>query len=167
MAQTVTLHRGQVTLAASTSTILFTSTSSGTATRVIPGYLAWYSDFGTVYGYCTFGILRNGASSPNFSIIAATYPGTAVRQMSFSPHNTASGWHGQGTSNSEKVPVFTNGTINPTGVGAMTEGNSTMAWFNKNLIIGPSDAFYAAWADTGGGNRAAIIEYCFTLITES
>ena len=166
MAQTVTLHRGQVTLAHNTSTLLFTSTSSGTATRVIPGYLSYQSDFSTVYGYCTFGLLRSGASSPDFVIIGATYPGSPVRHVSFSPHDTASGWHGSGTSTTENVPVFSNGSAGPIGTSSVYQGSPVMAWFNRNIMIGPSDAFYCSWFDNGGGNRSVVVEYCFTLITE-
>lgn len=167
MPQTITLNRGTVTLANNTSTLLFTSPSSGTATRVMPGYLSYQSNFSTVYGYCTFGILRDGASSPDFVIIGATYPGAAARQVSLSPHNTASGWHGSGTSSTENVPVFVQtSTAGPISAQAMYQGSPIMGWFNKNIVIGPSDAFYCAWFDNGGGNRSAVVEYCFTLITE-
>jgi hypothetical protein len=167
MAQTVSLHRGQVTLANNTSTLLFTATSSGTATRVIPGYLSYQSDFSTVYGYCTFGILRSGESSPNFVIIGATYPGAPARQVHLSPHDTASGWHGNGTSTTENIPVLVQtGAAGPIQTGAMYQGAGIMAWYNKSIIIGPSDAFYCGWSDNGGGNRSAVVEYCFTLITE-
>jgi hypothetical protein len=167
MPQTISLQRGTVTLSNNTSTLLFTATASGTATRVIPGYLSYQSDFSTVYGYCTFGILRNGASSPNFVIIGATYPGSPARQVSLSPHDTASGWHGQGTSTTENVPVLVQtSTAGPIQTSAMNQGSPIMGWFNRNIMIGPSDAFYCAWSDNGGGNRSAVVEYCFTLITE-
>jgi len=167
MAQTVTLHRGQITMSNNTTSLLFTATSSGTATRVIPGYLSYQSDFSTVYGTCSFGILRSGASSPDFVIIGGTYAGAPARQLSLSPHDTASGWHGNGTSTTENVPVLIQtGTAGPIQLTAMQQGSPIMGWFNKSIIIGPSDAFYCSWNDNGGGNRAAVVEYCFTLITE-
>lgn len=167
MAQTVTLHRGQITMSHNTTSLLFTATSSGTATRVIPGYLSYQSDFSTVYGYCSFGILRDGASSPDFVIIGGTYPGAPARQVSLSPHDTASGWHGSGTSSTENIPVLVQtGTAGPIQQQSMWQGTPIMGWFNRKIMIGPSDAFYCSWYDNGGGNRAAVVEYCFTLITE-
>lgn len=168
MPQTVSIQRGEVTLAHNTSTLLFTTSSSGTATRVIPGYLSYQSNFSLVYGYCSFGLLRNGASSPDFTIIGATYPGDQARQLSLSPHDTATGWHGQGTSTTENIPVFVQqNTAGPVWTSSMYQGAPIMGWFNRNIIIGPSDAFYAAWFDNGGNNRSAVIQYCFALITES
>ena len=168
MPQTVSIQRGEVTLAHNTSTLLFTATSSGTATRVIPGYLSYQSNFSTVYGYCSFGLLRSGASSPDFVIIGGTYPGSPARQLSLSPHDTATGWQGSAGSSTANVPVFAQtGSAGPIWTPSMYQGSPIMGWFNRNIIIGPSDAFYAAWFDNGGNSRSAVIQYCFALITES
>jgi hypothetical protein len=170
MPQTVTLQRGEISMTHNTTSLLFTSTSSGTATRVIPGYLSFQSDYSSTYGHCTFGILRNGASSPDFVVFAAT-TGTQTRQLHFTPHNTATGWHGQGASSVETSIVFGNftSTIGMTrNVPAyLASGTPTLAWYHKNLMIGPSDAFYCNWFDNGGSSNPAVVTYCFTLITES
>lgn len=167
MAQTIALQRGSVTISHNTSTLLFTNTSSGTATRVIVGYLSWTSDFSTVYGQCTFGILRNGASSPNFSIFAANYGGGATRNISFSPNDTSTGWHGQGASSIENIPVLYNDTAGIIGAYSLSGSSSPlMATYNKNVMLGPSDQIHCGWYDNGGGNRAAVVQYCLTLITE-
>lgn len=169
MPQTITLQRGEVTISNNTSTVLFTNGSSGTATRLVVGYLGYTSDFATVYGYCTFAVLRNGATSPNFNIIAATYPSDPARTVSFSPHDTANAWHGQATSTFEYSPVFRNSTAGIVGASCLSaSGNGpTRAFYNPNVMIGPSDVVYCGWSDNGGGNRAAVVQYCFTLITES
>jgi hypothetical protein len=167
MAQTIALQRGSVTLSNNTSTLLFTNTSSGTATRLIVGYLSYVSDFSTVYGYCSFGILRSGASSPNFSMFAGTSPGQPARAVSLSPNDTSSGWHGNSGSGTENVPTITGDGTGLVGVSSISVGNGPIvATYNKNVMLGPSDAIYCAWSDNGGGNRAAVVQYCFTLITE-
>jgi hypothetical protein len=167
MAQTIALQRGSVTLSNNTSTLLFTNTSSGTATRLIVGYLSYLSNFPTVSGHCTFGILRSGASSPNFSMFAGTYPGQLARQVNFSPNDTSSGWHGTSGGPIENNPTLTNDNTGLIGASSMSVGNGPIvATYNKNVMLGPSDAIYCAWKDNGGGNRAAVIQYCFTLITE-
>lgn len=167
MAQTIALQRGEVTLSAYTQTLLFTNTSSGTATRLVVGYLSWTSNFTSVYGMCAFGVLRSGAASPNFSIFAGTAGGPATTGT-FTPHNTGTGWHGQGVSSTENVPaLYGQGASNPIGSASLYQGSSPiMAWYNKNVMLGPSDQIYVSWYDNGGGNRAATIQYCFTLITE-
>lgn len=167
MAQTIALQRGAVTLSAYTSTLLFTNTSSGTATRMVVGYLSWVSDFNTVYGLCTFGVLRNGSSSPNFSIFAGTAGGPA-RTETFVPHDTGTGWHGQGISSTENsIAIYNQGGATPIQSSSAYSGAAPiLAWYNKNVMLGPSDSVYVSWYDNGGGNRAATIQYCFTLITE-
>lgn len=171
MAQTITLQRGELTLTHNTNSLVFTNGASGTATRMVVGYLSWTSNNSTVYGSCTFAVLRNGASTPNYSIFAATFVGDAARTMSFSPHDTTNGWHGQATGTFEYSPCLKNtldagiaGT--PVSLSASANGPSR-AFYNPDTMLGPSDAVYCAWYDNGGGARSAVIQYCFTLITES
>lgn len=167
MAQTIALQRGTVTLTQGASTLLFTNTSSGTATRVIVGYLSYTSNYSTVYGYCSFGILRSGASSPNFTMFAGTYPGQPSRTVSFSPNDTSSGWHGNSGGGTENNPTFSNSGGGLISTSSISVGNGPIvATYNKNVMLGPSDAIYAAWYDNGGGGNPAVIQYCFTLITE-
>lgn len=171
MAQTITLQRGELTLANNTNSLVFTNGVGGIATRLVVGYLSWTSNNATVYGSCTFGVLRSGASSPNFSIIAACATGDARRTVSFSPHDTANGWHGQATGTFEYSPVlFNSGSAGIAGTPSCLSGSSngpTRAYYNSNVMLGPSDAVYCAWFDNGGGNQSAVIQYCFSLITES
>ena len=168
MAQTIALQRGQVTMTQNTQTLLFTNTSSGTATRMMVGYLSWTSDNSTVYGACSFGILRSGESSPNFTAFAAG-GGAAVRRMvSFSPSNTRTGWHGQGVSTTEYSPLMSNTSadlIGSTCLGSNV-GSPVNAYYNTDVMLGPSDAVYCGWYDNGGGGQSAIVQYCFVLVTE-
>jgi len=167
MAQTIILQRGAVTMTHNTATLLFTNTASGTATRVIVGYLSFTSDFATVSGHCTFGILRSGAASPNFNIFAATYPGVTSRTISFSPNDTSSGWHQNSGGAVANNPALFNTTAGLVGTSSMSTSNGPIiGTYNKNVMLGPSDDVYCAWFDNGGGSRAAVVQYCFTLITE-
>lgn len=168
MAQTIALQRGEVTMAQNTQTLLFTNTSSGTATRMMVGYLSWTSDFSTVYGQCAFGVLRNGESSPNFATFAASSGPVTRRMVSFSPSNTRTGWHGQGVSATEYSPLMSNdsaGLVQSTPFGSTTSGPYN-AYYNTDVMLGPSDAVYCAWYDNGGGNRSAVVQYCIVLVTE-
>lgn len=168
MAQTIALQRGEVTMSNNTNTLLFTNTSSGTSTRMMVGYLSWTSDFSTVYGTLGFGVLRSGASSPNFSMFAANGAPNPRRTISFSPSNTRTGWHGQGVSSTEYSPLMSNGAaglIGSTPFGSSTSGVYN-AFYNTDVMLGPSDAVYCGWLDNGGGANPAIVQYCFVLVTE-
>lgn len=168
MAQTIALQRGEVTMTQNTATLLFTNTSSGTATRMMVGYLSWTSDNPTVYGSCAFGILRNGESSPNFSAFAASSGPVTRRMVSFSPSNTRTGWHGQGISATEYSPLMSNnsaGLVQATPFGSTTSGPYN-AYYNTDVMLGPSDAVYCSWYDNGGTSQSAIVQYCFVLVTE-
>jgi len=171
MAQTVTLQRGELTATHNTVNLLFTNAATGIATRMIPGYLSWTSDFASVFGYCTFGVLRSGASSPNYAIFAACYPAVAFRTVSFSPHDT-SGTFGTALANANNSVLLNNQgnaglSTRPLSKLFITSNDSAKAFYNPNVIIGPSDAVYCAWYDNGGGSQAAVIQYSFALITES
>lgn len=167
MAQTIALQRGAVTMSHNTTTSLFTNTSSGTSTRMMVGYLSYVSDFSSVYGYCTFSILRSGASSPNYSIFAASYPGGAARTIGFSPHDTTTGWHGNSGSAQENNPVFLNqGQAGLLAAFSLSQTNPIKAMYISDVMLGPSDAVYCSWFDNGGGNRSAVVQYCLVLVTE-
>lgn len=169
MAQTVTLQRGELTATHNTVNLLFTNAATGIATRMIPGYLSWTSNFANVQGCCTFGILRSGAASPNYAIFAACYPTGPFRTVSFSPHDTAGTFGAAGgTINSVLLNnEFTAGLAGQPSSMSFFLNTSTKAFFNPNVIIGPSDAVYCAWYDLGAGQRAGVIQYSFALITES
>jgi hypothetical protein len=167
MAQTIALQRGEVTLSSGTNTLLFTNTSSGTSTRMMVGYLSWTSNFATVYGSLGFGVLRSGESSPNFSMFAATGAAAYKRTVTLSPSNTRTGWHGQDTSNVEYSPLMSNdsaGLIGATSLGPIN-GSPYNGFYNTDVMLGPSDAIYCGWKDDGS-SRAAIVQYCFVLVTE-
>lgn len=170
MAQTVSIQRGEITMTHNTTSLLFTSTASGTASRVIPGYLSWIASGGTVAGHGSIGILRSGEVSPNFVLIAASYPSTLARTMSYSPHDTATGWGSISGVNTANSPIL----VNPNNAGPIQSqsmfqsgSGANMAWFNKYIVVGPSDAFYCGWFDNSGSARSAVFQYCFTFITES
>ena len=166
MAQTIALQRGEVTMTSNTSTLLFTNTSSGTSTRVIVGYLSYNSDFANVSGYCTFSVLRSGEVSPNFSIFGAASPGNAAKSVTLSPHNVRTGWHGVSNSANDYTPTLNN-TTNAGLIQATSLGSGGLkAFYNSDVMLGPSDAVYCSWFDNGGGSRAAIVQYCFVLVTE-
>lgn len=168
MAQAIALQRGEITMSNNTNALLFTNTSSGTATRMMVGYLSWTSDFSTVYGSLGFGVLRSGESSPNFSMFAATGGASPRRMVTLSPSNTRTGWHGQGVSSTEYSPLMSNtsaGLIGSTPFGS-TSGSPYNGFYNTDVMLGPSDAVYCGWVDNGGGARAAIVQYCFVLVTE-
>lgn len=166
MTQTITLQRGSVTLASSATSLLFANSATGTATRLIIGYLSWTSDFPTVFGRCNFAVLRNGAASPNFNVFAANFSGGSAKTISYSPHDMTSGHHGQGVSSTEHVPAFFNTNTGMIGASAKAGGAAYMAIYNKYIIIGPSDEIHVSWFDNGGGSQPAVIQFCFTLITE-
>jgi len=171
MAQTVTLQRGELTASHNTVTLLFTNAATGIATRMIPGYLSWTSNFASVSGYCTFGVLRSGAASPNYAIFAACFPAVAFRTVSFSPHDTSGTFGAALASVNNSVLLNNQGNAGladtPKSMVNITSNIATKAFFNPNVIIGPSDAVYCAWYDNGGGSQAAVIQYSFALITES
>jgi hypothetical protein len=133
------------------------------------GYLSWTSNFSTVYGYCTFSVLRNGASSPNYSVFASTYPGGSARTMTLTPHNTRTGWHGSSTSSTEISPILFNqsdaGLIGAACLSSSSSGPNR-AFYNSDIMIGPSDAIYCSWFDNGGGNQTANVQYCFVTVNE-
>lgn len=169
MAQVIAIQRGALSMAHSTTTLVFTGPSTGTSTRVIVGYLGWTSNNATVYGYCNFSVLRSGASSPNYAMFAGTYPADAARTVSFSPHDTRTGWHGSAGSTTENSPILWNqstaGLVG--GTCLSTSGNGpNRAWFNSDILIGPSDAIYCTWFDNGGGSRTATVQYCFVTVNE-
>lgn len=168
MAQTIALQRGEVTMSQNTTTLLFTNTSSGTSTRMMVGYLSYTSDFGSVYGACSFSILRSGASSPNYTTFAATYAGGAARTVGFSPSNTTTGWHGNSGSGSENTPVFINqGQAGIIAAFSLAQvGGPFKAMYLNDIMLGPSDAVYCSWYDNGGGSRSAVVQYCLVLVTE-
>ena len=169
MPQVIALQRGELSMAHNTTSLVFTGPSTGSSTRLIVGYLGWISDFSTVYGYCTFSVLRSGASSPNHSVFASTYPAGPAKTMSFSPHNTRTGWHGQATSGIMYCPVLSNpsdpGLLRSTCLSDFSGGGSR-AFYNADILIGPSDAVYCSWYDNGGGSRAASVQYCFVTVNE-
>lgn len=168
MAQTIALQRGEVTLSNNTSTLLFTNTSSGTSTRMMVGYLSFASNFSSVAGGCTFGILRSGESSPNFSLFAGS-AGYYNRFVTFSPSNTRSGWHGNSGGANENTPFMNSDGTTPLISGSclsLSNNPARVAWYNTDVMLGPSDAVYCGWSDNGGGNRAAVIQYCIVLVTE-
>jgi hypothetical protein len=168
MPQTIALQRGEVTLSNNTNTLLFTNTSSGTSTRMMVGYLSWTSDFSTVYGSLGFGVLRSGASSPNFSMFAATGGAGYRRTVTLSPSNTRTGWHGQDISTVEYSPLMSNSSAGLIGATPLEPvvGSPYNGFYNTDVMLGPSDAVYCGWLDNGGGARAAIVQYCFVLVTE-
>jgi len=90
--------------------------------------------------------------------------------MSLSPSNTRTGWHGQGISSAENAPVMVNtvnaGLIQSQCFNVTTSGAPMNAFYNTDVMLGPSDAIYCAWFDNGGGAQSAIVQYCFVLVTE-
>lgn len=169
MPQVIAIQRGALSMTHNTTSLVFTGPSTGSATRIMVGYLSWTSNNATVYGYCTFSVLRSGASSPNFSVFASTYPAGPSRTMSFSPHNTRTGWHGSSTGTNEFSPCLYNpssaGLIQSVCLSENTNGPNR-AWYNSDIMIGPSDAVYCSWYDNGGGARAATVQYCFVTVNE-
>jgi hypothetical protein len=47
-----------------------------------------------------------------------------------------------------------------------SSGAPMNAFYNTDVMLGPSDAVYCAWFDNGGGGQSAIVQYCFVLVTE-
>lgn len=173
MAQTLVLQRGEVTASQNTTTLLFTNTASGTATRMVVGYLSWASDFSTVAGRCTFGVLRSGEVSPNFTIFAGSSGGTSSsfnRFITFLPSDHTSSWHGN-INNAQENSVIMHS--NSAGTNAfknysclVTFGGGSAARYTTDVMLGPSDEVHVSWNDNGGNNRAAVIQFCILLVTE-
>lgn len=164
MAQTIQLYRGQVTCTQGTTTTLFTNTSSGTATRLRIGYIGWQSNFSTVYGALTIGVLRSGSS--NYVAIGGSGGSTPSRFESFVPHNTSVA---TGSTNTQSMPWLNNAsgvTLYQTNSLSQASNPST-AYYIADVMIGPSDQVAVGWYDNGGGSRAATVDYCIVGITES
>lgn len=164
MAQTIQIYRGQVTISQNTSATLFTNTSSGTATRLKVGYLGWQSNFNTVYGALSLGVLRSGSS--NYVAIGGQGGSNASKFVSFVPHNTSITG---GTSTNATFPFLTNaGDVNLINMSSLYQGNApSSAYYISDVLIGPSDQIAIGWYDNGGGGRAAVVDYCIVGITES
>lgn len=174
MPQTIALQRGQITATSGTTNLVFTNTSSGTATRMKIGYLSWTSDFGGVVGRCTFGILRSGASSPNFTAFANAFDGdSGNRTVSFIPVTATMNYLpflGSAANNSAYQQWLNNtaGILQTRSYIFNSSSNgANYAIYVDDLMLGPSDQVHVAWNDSGAGSRAGIIQYCFVLITES
>lgn len=164
MAQTIQLYRGQVTCTQGTTTTLFTNTSSGTATRLRIGYIGWQSNFSTVYGSLTIGVLRSGSS--NYIAIGGSGGSNATRTESFIPHNTSVV---AGSTNTQSMPWLANGsTVNLYQTTSLSQtATPSTAFYIADVMIGPSDQVAVGWYDNGGGSRAATVDYCIVGITEA
>ena len=164
MAQTIQLYRGQVTCTQGSTTTLFTNTSSGTATRLRIGYIGWQSNFSTVYGALSIGILRSGSS--NYVAIGASGGSNPARTESFVPHNTSI-TSGAGTS--QTLPWLNNGSgVTLYQTNGLSQGNPpSSAFYIADVMIGPSDQVAVGWYDNGGGSRSAVVDYCMVAITEA
>jgi hypothetical protein len=168
MAQTITLQRGQITSTSATTTLLFTNSATGTATRLIVGYLSYLATSNDTDKFCNFGIRRSGASSGTEAVFASSSLSAYGRGGSFSPHDTATqsivNTVAQ-TNNSAKsfvngllgAPVSSNDNANPRDL--------QISYYNNTTMIGPSDAVYCYYASAT--SISAVIQYCFILITES
>lgn len=163
MAQTIQIYRGQVTMSSGTTTTLFTNTASGTATRLKVGYLGWQSNFATVYGALSLGILRNGSS--NYVAIGSSGGSNSVRSESFIPHNSSVTG---GTTSTANLPWLNSGGITLNGYNSLSQGSTpSTAYYISDVLIGPSDQIAIGWFDNGGAGRAAVVDYCIVGITES
>jgi len=163
MVQTIQLYRGQVTCNQATTTTLFTNTSSGTATRLRIGYIGWQSNFSSVYGSLSIGVLRSGSS--NYVMIGSSNTAQASRLESFVPHNTSVG------GSTSTVSYFPN-LNNQSGVtlyqgASLSASQPATAYYIADVMIGPSDQIAVGWYDNGGNSRAATVDYCIVGITES
>ena len=169
MPQAIALQRGQLSMSNNTTSLVFTGPSTGSATRVIVGYLSWTTSAGLANGYCTFSVLRNGSASPNYSIFAASNGNYNTYTTSFSPHNVRTGWHASSTTTNENSPVLSNssnaGLIGATCLMQTTAG-PMLAFYNSDIMIGPSDAIYCSWSDNSGNARTATVQYCFVTVNE-
>jgi len=171
MAQTITLQRGELSVSSNTTTLVFTNSSSGTATRMIPGYLGMKMNASDSGVSCVFGVRRSGASAGTESVFAVGRTDgsfTQVNGYSFSPHDTAMQAIGVGGSSTTSFgQAITQGGLN---VGAFNFGSSTpnvsVAFKHNNVMIGPSDEVYVFFR-SDSGSRTATIQFCITLITES
>lgn len=169
MAQIIALQRGSVSIAHNSTTLLFTGPSTGSSTRLIVGYLGYICDFTFVNGYCTFSVLRSGAASPNYTMFAATYPAVPAKLVSFTPHNTRTGWHGNTNTTTENSPVLfapNVAGINQAQCHSESANGPMRAFYNSDIMIGPSDAIYVSWFDNGGSARTANVQYCFLTVNE-
>lgn len=169
MAQVIAIQRGALSMTHNTTSLVFTGPSTGASTRIMVGYLSWTSNNASVYGYCTFSVLRSGASSPNYASFAASYPSDAARTVSFTPHDTRTGWHGPSGGSVEQSPIlFNQGTAGLLGASCLSSSTNgpARAWYNTDILIGPSDAIYCSWFDNGGGSKAATVQYCFVTVNE-
>lgn len=166
MAQIIALRRGEVTIANYGTTLLFTGPSTGSATRLMVGYLSWTSNNSPVYGYCTFSVKRSGSSY--YVPFGATYNGSQARTQSLTPHDTRTGWNGNSSSNISQTPVLIN--LNSAGLigaqGMTSSGGISRAWYNSDVMIGPSDEVYCSWVDNGGSGFSAVVQYCIVTVNE-
>lgn len=159
MPQTITLYRGEVTLAQNSLSTIFTNTASGTATRLRVGYLSWQSDNPTVYGSLTLSIVRSGGTA--YNPVAGTYASNVSRLQGFAP---ISGLNTQTTGGFFYGSGYTSASsIDPYKVTAF----SNIAVYNDNIMVGPSDSVVLSWNDNGGTNKSCLATYCIVGITES
>lgn len=170
MPQTISLQRGQVSLSSSTSSLVFTNSASGISTRLIPGYIMMRMNSADTGITCTFGVLRNGAAVGNEAVFAiANSQGgfNSTDGFSFSPHDAALNVsYAGGTSTSQFVKAIYDGGLLCNSMYFGTSNNAYQAYYNNDVMIGPSDAIYAYFR-SNAGTRTATVQYCFTLITES
>lgn len=169
MAQTITIQRGLISATSGSTTLLFTQSASGTASRLVVGYLTVTSS-NAIQPFASFAVLPSGQSSPNFSVFAAcnaAADGTG-RLFSATPHD-AGGFYVD-TYQNQKQPIFYNNLQNITLTRSTwnTSGSAvpTKFFYNSNVMIGPSDSVHVGYSDPNGGLSASII-YCFVIITES
>jgi len=170
MPQTISLQRGQVSASSSTTNLVFTNSASGISTRLIPGYLMILVSSADTGIVCTFGVRRNGASAGNEAVFAiANSQGSfnATSGFSFSPHDTAQNIEFPGSNQAPLSRAIWQGGMNARGFYfGSASPNAYVAYYNNNVMIGPSDAVYV-YFQSDAGTRTATIQYCFTLITES
>lgn len=168
MAQTITLQRGTVTLTQDTTTLLFTNTSSGASSRIVTGYLSYAIAAGASgYPRLNLGVLRNGATSPNFSVFASANASSSIKAQSFISMDSLGAW--KGNSNNYASPGFSSTTTNLYGRECLDFAVSprSSAYFLPSVMIGPSDAVYAGWYDNGGSSLSGVVQYCMAIITET
>ena len=172
MTQTIALQSGEVTMTNNTETLVFTNTASGTATRMVVGLLSFHdvTPTGNTYGYCSWAVLRDGASAPDYSEFAGTKPGQPSHAQTLLPFESAQGFFTTDTSAYQNTTVFYSADATSELQDYSNKSNSSgprAGWYRDNVIIGPSDKIYCAWKDNGGNNNTAVFQYSFTLITES
>jgi hypothetical protein len=168
MTQTITLQRGQITATSGSTNLVFTNAATGTATRLVVGYLSYKLASNTDGKYCNFGIRRSGASSGSEVVFASSVQPTYGNGMSFSPHDTTSQSNiNFGATTASFTKSFNGGLLgSPTQVGSGIYYNAAIAYYNNTTMIGPSDAVYCYYAEDAG-IVSAVIQYNFVLITET